>query len=624
MTALKIPVPQIAPLPNFELPKPYCDDKWHVPTWNYYLSAPLSQQDYWNRCGHTEKPYIDFTICENEYIREEIKYFLYLCIEVNKVALINFSSYESRLRHLIRLVNEKYMHIYSINEVEEEDYIHYLKNNKIISDVYEKSGTRINKDMEKVDALKKNRTILLLGHLKKVVTEFYERAEPVWDKDVWDYRKIAFIDQEKNSNKRNLNFKGIKQPAMKQQLKNFCQNRIQYNTVSAVSSVLGHVKAFTEWLRKEYPKAKYFDQVNRDMLEDFFCWLRVESGKSTSYISTCILDLKNFFEIGILLEFDHFPETCLISSSDYRTKKPINPEFYSDEEIKRIREVFKKLPIIYGKIVVCLIITALRSEDLLTLTPDRIELKGDIPTIRIYQGKTKNPVNICIPIGIYDLLQDQIRYNKETFGEDTKYIFATSVKKHISYSAVMTAINTAFYENDVLGDDGNILRFKTHKFRKTKATKLISYGFGASTASDALGHSGLRSLSSYANVNNKALIDSLEPYLKKVDILVNNIGKAQPLSENEIKNALPLCNGWCCRPISMGLCEHANYCLSCSMFKPDSRHLNTYCLQLEELKTSLEMAKQSDNPKLVTKLEKDILKLERIIETVNDLCQKET
>jgi hypothetical protein len=42
------------------------------------------------------------------------------------------------------------------------------------------------------------------------------------------------------------------------------------------------------------------------------------------------------------------------------------------------------------------------------------------------------------------------------------------------------------------------------------------------------------------------------------------------------------------------------------MFKPDSRHLNTYCLQLEELRTSLEMAKHSDNSKLVKKLEKDI------------------
>lgn len=623
MSALKKLIPQSFPLPNFELPPPYSEDRWYVPTWDYYIAAPKSQQNYWNRCGHTKNPYIDFSICKNEYVREELKYFLYLCAEINKISLTNFSTYESRLRHLIRFVNEMCMHVHSVNEIDENAYIYYLKENMIISDVYEKSGTHVNRDMKKVDTFKKNRTLLLLGHLKKVVTDYHSRSESIWDKDIWDYKKIPFIDQAKLSNQRNLNFKSIKQQIMKQQIKTFCQNRIQYNTISAVSKVLNHIKIFTEWLVNNYPKITSFDQLDRKILEDFFCWLRVESGKSTSYISTCILDLKNFFEIGMLLEFDPFLDTCLIVSSDYRTKKPINPEFYSDNEIKKIRETLKNIPTIYGKIIVCLIITALRSEDLLTLTPASIELKENIPTIRIYQGKTNTPINLCIPIGIYDLLQDQIQYNQKTYGENTKYIFANSLTTHISYSAVMKAINTAFYENNVMGDDGSILRFKTHKFRKTKATKLISYGFGSSTAAEALGHSGLRSLSYYANVNNKALIDSLEPYLKKVDILVSNIGKTQKLFDIDTNNALPLCNGWCCRPIAMGLCDHANYCLSCNMFKPDSRHLNTYCLQLEELKISLEMAKQSNNPKLVAKLEQNISNLERIIEAVKNLCQKE-
>ena len=221
-------------------------------------------------------------------------------------------------------------------------------------------------------------------------------------------------------------------------------------------------------------------------------------------------------------------------------------------------------------------------------------------------------------------MQDQIAISQGNYGKDTKYIFARSKNKHITYSAVVVTINKCFYELGVTGDDGNILRFKSHKFRKTKATKLISQGFGAQKAADALGHSGLRSLSSYANVNNETLISSMEPYLKKVDILVNNIGKIQDISKEDMKDALPLCNGWCCRPSSMGICDHANYCLSCSMFKPDIRHLNYYSLQLEEINATLKVAEISDNKRLIRKLQKDKAQLEKIIERVEELWQKET
>lgn len=624
MPALQLNVQQLPQIPDFKLPEPYCHDIWQVTTWDYYKSAPDTQQDYWNRCGHTENPVIDFTICLNPSIKEEIKYFLYTCIEINKIILINFSTYESRLRHLIALVNESYLDISSVNEIEETAFINYLLKNNIIKSVYEKSGTRINKDMEKVDTLKKNRTILLLGHLKKVVTEYYDKATPEFEKDFWNYRNIPFLDKEKLSNQRNLDFTDIKQSYMKEQLKLFCYNQLLNKTASAVNNTLGFIKKFTCWLEKEHPKAIYFEEVNRNILEDFFCWLRTESGFSTSYISHCILNLKNFFEIGVLLEFDHFPKIGLIVSSDYRTKKPIDPEFYSDAEMKNIFNALQKMPNIYAKLVLCFIVLALRAEDLLTLTPNDIEMKGNIPTLRIFQGKTNNPLNLCIPQGIYDLLQDQITISQENYGKDTKYIFARSKNKHITYSAVVVAINKCFYELGVTGDDGNILRFKSHKFRKTKATKLISQGFGAQKAADALGHSGLRSLSSYANVNNETLISSMEPYLKKVDILVNNIGKIQDISKEDMKDTLPLCNGWCCRPISTGICDHANYCLSCSMFKPDIRYLNYYSLQLEEINATLKIAEMDDNKRLIKKLQKDKVQLEKIIERVEKLWQKET
>lgn len=204
------------------------------------------------------------------------------------------------------------------------------------------------------------------------------------------------------------------------------------------------------------------------------------------------------------------------------------------------------------------------------------------------------------------------------------YIFATSKTTHIAYSTANSSINKYFYKYKVRNDNGGILRFKSHKFRATKSTKLIQMGKGATEAAKVLGHSGLSSLSHYASVTDDTLIASMEPYLKKVELLVNNIGKVEAISEEDFKGLIPLCNGWCARPSTLGVCKHANYCLSCSLFKPDSRHLNTYSLHLEEVKAALAVATQDNNELLIQKLTKDKEQLERIIDEVKKLCQNQT
>lgn len=68
-------------------------------------------------------------------------------------------------------------------------------------------------------------------------------------------------------------------------------------------------------------------------------------------------------------------------------------------------------------------------------------------------------------------------------------------------------------------------------------------GKGATKAAKVLGHSGLSSLSHYASVTDDTLIASMEPYLKKIELLVNNIGKIETINEEDFKGLIPLCNG---------------------------------------------------------------------------------
>lgn len=387
------------------------------------------------------------------------------------------------------------------------------------------------------------------------------------------------------------------------------------------------IKTFTHWLYEYYPDHTDFSKLDRDIIEDYFGWLRIESGFTGHQINSCILNLKKFFEDGLLLEYDYFPTKPLVLITDYRFRKVTKAEFYSDEEMKRINKILPEIPTVYAIIIFCLEVLALRISDLVSLTPDMIEIVSNEEKdagLYKYQLKTNNSISIYLVDSVHTLLMDQYEYSKETYGENVKYIFANGKDSYMAPGSINTEVNKLFYKHKVMGDNGKILRFRSHKFRATKATQLISSGFGAMEGKKALGHSGLQSLSYYANVSTDVVIDSLEPFINKAQTLIENIGKVQNINPDDFKNALPLCNGWCCRPASLGICEHANYCLSCNLFKPDIRHKNYYNIQLLELEATLELAKNSENELLEKKTLKDIKNIKKIIAKVDELCQQKT
>lgn len=66
--------------------------------------------------------------------------------------------------------------------------------------------------------------------------------------------------------------------------------------------------------------------------------------------------------------------------------------------------------------------------------------------------------------------------------------------------------------------------------------------------------------------------------------------------------ATPLCNGFCVRNPEMGACPKANACLSCGLFKPSIEYLNYYCMQLNEVEATIQVAKANDMDLLLEKI----------------------
>ena len=118
MTAIR-KLEQLPPLPNFNLPSPYDADYWDFKNWDYYKNSSEKYKKEWNLRGNTYKDGIDFTDCQNKWIREEIKFFLFTSITVNNNNLYTFSNHYDKLKPLIRFINTELSGYYSLTEIQD-------------------------------------------------------------------------------------------------------------------------------------------------------------------------------------------------------------------------------------------------------------------------------------------------------------------------------------------------------------------------------------------------------------------------------------------------------------------------------------------------------------------------
>lgn len=124
--------------------------------------------------------------------------------------------------------------------------------------------------------------------------------------------------------------------------------------------------------------------------------------------------------------------------------------------------------------------------------------------------KTKRPNNIPIDDYVYKIISSQIAITKQKF-PNAQYVFVNSKGDYFSNVVFSTRIKKEIIKHNVLGRDGKLLRFGTHIFRATKATKLINMGQDPKTVASTLGHANLASLSYYSVAteqrNTKAMIN---------------------------------------------------------------------------------------------------------------------
>lgn len=616
--ACKLPKQQI---PDFELPEQFQFDKWPIMEWDKYKNSDRSGKAAWRVRSNITDNQLDFSDIAHPILKEELKYFMYYLYEIKDVTIVTFAEYYDRIKVLKQYINT--LSINSLLDIEDYSAFETFISGKGIKTIIKNGSTII--DMEFKDQERKSRFITFLSYVQKILEEYYTKDIPEREKLVWHYEKLPCTKGKMPC--KTLDFRDIENKEVLNVVQDFCYFSIQRITFGTVYTYLKSIKFFIKWLNESHSSIKHLNELNRDIMEEYFLYLRTQSGLSSNNLNTRILNLKNFFEWGKLAVPETMPQAHLILAQDYCFKTKKDSKYLEDEEMKNIISIIGKIKDPYGKIIYLLIFTGLRISEVLELSVDALITNRDgTYSLNTTQYKTNKEYIKSLDERPAKIILHQIEKNIEKFGkENVKYVFVNNKNKPFSLATINRNLKKVIIENDIKGRDGKPLRCTTHMFRATLATKLVSSGKDPELVAKLLGQSTLSALSHYATIDPKTAKEQLAPRLAKDQIMISNIGKLESEQEEIPNTAIPLCNGFCCKQIETGICKKANACLNCPMFIPSQQFMNSYELQLQETLATIEIAKSSGYTKLLensltTKksLEEIIAKLKKLGGTSNE------
>lgn len=613
MSAIKLP--QIQTIPDFGLEEPYKSDVWIIHDWEYYKNAPKEQQEAWDTRSNSTKHNMVFDIINNPVIREELKYCMYKYYSSN-IKLRTFGDKYDLLKQFTKFFN---LHDYdSIINTDISEFEKYLSEVAHIKTTIN-NGTRVNITESKIETVtKKNKPVSFLETCIKWVNEYLDilDGKSIYERDIWkskDFPKVGELEC-----KRYLHFENIQTEEFKNILKEYCKHRISCVSFDTVFAHQTAVLRFYEFIEEGSYELTHLSELNRDILEDYFIWLRTESGFSQNLINSSIWRLKHFFETISLLDLPNIPQFDLIMDTDYAFKTEKAPNPFTPEELEAIRNIIPKIKKPYNFVVFCLMMLGCRVSEVLNLKISQVKQSNDGSYyLVLHQHKTKAEYLKPLINQVDMVVNHLIKQNKKRFGENAVYVFSKDNEdKPLEFSALLQNLNRVLIEENVLDRDGLPIHCNTHRFRSTFATSIMQAGGDKRATAQMLGQKTLSCVDNYVDIPEKDKQFYFEPKLKDDQIFISNIDNMDEETLKDHENAIPLCNGWCTKNSAFGVCKKANYCLSCDAFVPSPAHIYTYERQLQEIETTITLAKANRMEIILNKSLKTKEDLERILNTL--------
>lgn len=547
---------------------------------------------------------VSFLPCKNPYIDNEVRGFIqHLILDLHSAPGTVHEYIACFARPWIKYVNKHTNErIFSVVQFQYEDiynsYIEFLSDEDInlsYSPVHHVGG-----NMEWIHYNYHSHHIsYFIRYYKYIHSIAYPDNRSEYEKDAWDVRKLGIPYSTAVCRSRyTVSFRSISQDWLVNAAKEYCFYRIQSRTFAAVLDDIKGLNLFSTFLAMHHTEIKQLDEINRPIIEEYFAFIAKKDFVTTTY-NRRISSLRTFLLIGNMLDLEHFPTKPLIQNSDYRKIIHRMPKYFSEHELEQMNAHIEDLPIQIARMFFVLENCGMRVSDICSTTIyhdgeyclSKNSKEEYIFTYYMPKAHRYNTIPVSELVG--EIIESAIEESTSEFGKDCKYIFAVDKDRPISTETFSLHMNLMAKKNDLRRDDGTPLRIKGHTFRGTVATRYANSGISMDVIRMMMGQLKMGVLNHYVTIHGKTMQEYLKPITDENEIMIQHIGRIdydgiERLPEPAL---IPLSNGRCAKKVSTGICDHANRCYSCRMFRPSQSCLSLYKLQLQEAENNIAVAK---------------------------------
>ena len=363
----------------------------------------------------------------------------------------------------------------------------------------------------------------LIGYFERVLKYVQHTEQLETEKDVWELDKLD-IQHKANpiKNYRTVNFKGIFQPEMREEVKKGVYLNLQGEAIACVQKELTAVRRLSRYLQERWPNIQSCRDIDRKLVEEYLTYLKTEATE-TKHFHADLNRLRALLEsIGQVCGYVNLQGLFL--TRDIPPTRKAEFKTYSDAELMRLNAEIVKMDEQTARLMIIHQMLGTRISDTLTLETDCLYKKGADIIIRIRQMKTQ-PYEKPISVELATLIQKAIDYTTERYGE-TQYVFVDdrNPQKPMQYTTVHSKVIRMIYDKDLRDDHGEHFGFTTHMYRHYYGAKLTEMHLDDWTIAKLLGHSSLRNVKFYRKMSNQMLADDTRRARNKIsEFILNNL-----------------------------------------------------------------------------------------------------
>jgi integrase len=575
--------------------------------------------------------YIDFSCFENDYIKNEVKYYVF------------FSFKESYLKNnVIGLLGPplKKFALYLKDEIT-------LLNIDILNNglTYLDTQTRyVNTPFEVINFIK----------------DFYDDREEI-EKDIWYSKNIkgAKIPASgaNHTNNNAINFTKIPN-YYRDTVKRYFKTIVTKKSWNHCFQILNNLNYFFEKFYSSGYSDGFIENLSRKDIENYLYWLNNDyKDKNATYKSKFISYVRTFLEYIQIAQYDKAPkkEVSFLIFQDDIPKRELNKD-----EVKKAK--FIPEPILkqldnnivdidrpqFISIYILLRETGWRGTDILNLRYhnclEQIWNNKEQSYNNYLCGEiTKTGIaELKIPIRdkVAEMVQKAIDKAKalSTDGNNPKrYLFNTyegKLKgKPLAKHSLLNTIKRLIAQKDIRDINGELYHFKLHSLRHTRAKEYVEQGMGISVIQQILGHQSLQMTVHYATVSENILYekwkDTEDLELFKVDTKTNELERVDistDAGENLIRyeyvkknlDAVRVPFGVCFKASKLPCKQQMNHCLTCASFCTTTENVPEYEEEIAKVKAQIEISNKCGRELWAEKNKGYLELLEKTLEKVKE------